>query len=223
MPIDYLLSKVVIKNFRGIESLELDLREGYPSILIGANNAGKSTVLAAIALALNNPAFYQWSPEETDFYSDPKGNRAAEFIVQVLFEADRDEGYPAVHGIGEVQVVHGVQVKGKITRANKISHRRTLLDADFNAIFAKHLVADHARMIEVPTLLLSGGLSPGVTQRIVLRLAKYIKAARVEHLPDDGHMLPITHAAEVNACILNHLEGKPAHNRSSQRGDYDHG
>jgi pimeloyl-ACP methyl ester carboxylesterase len=118
----------------------------------------------------------------------------------------------------------GVQDGGYTPKtAEYLSRVVKKLDADFNAIFAKHLVADHARMIEVPTLLLSGGLSPGVTQRIVLRLAKYIKAARVEHLPDAGHMLPITHAAEVNACILNHLEGKPAHNRSSQRGDYDHG
>lgn len=134
MPIDYKLSKVVIKKFRGIETLELDLRAGFPTVLIGANNAGKSTVLAAIALALNNAKFYQWSPEETDFYLDPNGGRAAEFLIQVLFDADQEEGYPAVHGIGQVQIVHGVQVKGKITRAGKISHTRTLLDGELKSI-----------------------------------------------------------------------------------------
>lgn len=138
MPIDYKLSKVIIKKFRGIESLELELRQGFPTVLIGANNAGKSTVLAAIALVLNNASFYQWSPEETDFYSDPKGNRATEFVVQVLFDADREEGYPAVHGIGDVQVVHGVQVKGKITKAGRISHSRTLLDREMKSITMSH-------------------------------------------------------------------------------------
>lgn len=138
MPIDYKLSKVVIKAFRGIDQLEIDLRDGFPTVLIGANNAGKSTVLAAMALALNNAAFYQWSPEETDFYTDPKGVRTNEFLIQVLFQADREEGYPAVHGIGEVQVVHGLQVKGKITRAGKISHSLTLLDACMKTITMSH-------------------------------------------------------------------------------------
>jgi pimeloyl-ACP methyl ester carboxylesterase len=96
--------------------------------------------------------------------------------------------------------------------AEHFSHVVKKLAADFNAVFARHSVADSARMIEVPTLLLSGGLSPDVTQRIVLRLAKCIKAARVEHLPDAGHMLPITHVTEVNACILDHLRHRSAGN-----------
>lgn len=134
MAIDYKLSKLVIKNFRGIADLQMELRDKFPSVLIGSNNAGKSTILNAIALALNSAAFYQWSPEETDFYSDRNGTRATDFTVQVHFEADRDEGYPAVHGVGKVFVVHGVQVKGKITKGGRISHSRTLLDADLKPI-----------------------------------------------------------------------------------------
>lgn len=134
MAIDYRLSKVVIINFRGIAHLEIELREGYPSVLIGANNAGKSTGIAAIALALNNASFYQWVPDEGDFYCDPKGNRAREFIVQVLFGADREEEFPAVHGVGRVFVVCGIQVKGKITKYGKVSHSRTLLDAELKPI-----------------------------------------------------------------------------------------
>jgi pimeloyl-ACP methyl ester carboxylesterase len=105
--------------------------------------------------------------------------------------------------------------------AEHLSHVVKKLVADFNAVFAKHSVADSARTIEVPTLLLSGGLSPDVTQRIVLRLAKCIKAARVEHLPDAGHMLPITHATEVNARILNHLRRRPAGNSDYGDDDYE--
>ena len=138
MPIDYKLSKVVIKAFRGIDQLEIDLRAGFPTILIGANNAGKSTVLTAIALTLNNPSFNQWTPEDTDFFIDPKGNLSSEFLIQVLFEADQDDDYPAVHGIGPVQLVHGVQVKGKMTRAGKVSHSRTLLDSALKPITMSH-------------------------------------------------------------------------------------
>jgi pimeloyl-ACP methyl ester carboxylesterase len=94
--------------------------------------------------------------------------------------------------------------------AERLSYVVKKLVADFNAVFARQRVADHARMIQVPTLLLSGGRSPDVTQRIALRLAKCIRCARIEHLPDAGHMLPITHVTEVNACILNHLQDRPA-------------
>jgi pimeloyl-ACP methyl ester carboxylesterase len=93
--------------------------------------------------------------------------------------------------------------------AGHLSHVVKKLVADFDAVFARHSVADSAQMIQVPTLLLSGGLSPDVTQRIVMRLAECIKTARIEHLPDAGHMLPITHATQVNDCILKHLQGTP--------------
>jgi pimeloyl-ACP methyl ester carboxylesterase len=106
-------------------------------------------------------------------------------------------------------------------RAEQLARVVKKLDGDFNAVFAKRSVADHARRIKVPTLLLSGGLSPDVTRRIVLRLAKCIQGARVKRLPDAGHMLPITHATEVNAWILDHLRGRLAGN--SEQGDYGYG
>jgi predicted ATP-dependent endonuclease of OLD family len=59
MPINYKLSKVMVDCFRGIDHFELELRDGFPSVLIGSNNAGKSTVLNAIALALNGGSYSQ--------------------------------------------------------------------------------------------------------------------------------------------------------------------
>jgi pimeloyl-ACP methyl ester carboxylesterase len=106
-------------------------------------------------------------------------------------------------------------------RAEQLARVVRKLDGDFNAVFARKSVADHARRIKLPTLLLSGGLSPDVTQRIVLRLAECIKDVHVEHLSDAGHMLPITHATEVNACVLNQLGRRLA--GDSERTDYDYG
>jgi len=83
MPIDYKLSKVVINCFRGVGHLELEFRDGYPSVLIGSNNAGKSTVLNAIALALNGGGSHQWTFSASDFFCDEKGNRSKEFLVQI--------------------------------------------------------------------------------------------------------------------------------------------
>jgi hypothetical protein len=53
--------------------------------------------------------------------------------------------------------------------------------------------------------LFSGGLSPFVTQRVVGRLASTIANARAIHLPSAGHMLAITHAADLIPDIADHI------------------
>ncbi|WP_338693441.1 alpha/beta fold hydrolase [Bradyrhizobium sp. 26S5] len=79
------------------------------------------------------------------------------------------------------------------------------LPYDFNAALDLDGVAAAARGLGVPTLLLSGGLSPYVTQRIVAKLALLIDGAELRHLPAAGHMLPVTHAERVNPEILRHI------------------
>jgi pimeloyl-ACP methyl ester carboxylesterase len=85
-----------------------------------------------------------------------------------------------------------------IERADKLAF-------DFTAAFAEQGVAAAARKLRVPTLLLSGGWSPYLTQRIVQRLAYMIDGADARHLPAAGHMLPITHASIVNPEIARHI------------------
>ena len=76
---------------------------------------------------------------------------------------------------------------------------------DFTAALAEQNVATAAAAIRVPTLLLSGGLSPYLTQRVVARLASSIAGAEAKHLPGAGHMLPISHAAIINPDIVRHI------------------
>ena len=76
---------------------------------------------------------------------------------------------------------------------------------DFTAAFAEENVAAAAASLRIPTLLLSGGLSPYVTQRIVQRLGEIIECAEIRHLPAAGHMLPLTHASSVNTAIARHI------------------
>ncbi|MDH2387159.1 alpha/beta fold hydrolase [Bradyrhizobium sp. CER78] len=79
------------------------------------------------------------------------------------------------------------------------------LPYDFNAALDLDAVAAAAGALKVPTLLMSGGLSPYVTQRIVAKLAALIDGAATRHLPGAGHMLPVTHAERVNPEILGHI------------------
>jgi pimeloyl-ACP methyl ester carboxylesterase len=77
---------------------------------------------------------------------------------------------------------------------------------DFIAALAEQNVACAAATIGVPTLLLSGGLSPYFTQRIVYKLTSIITSAQAHHLPAAGHMLPLTHAKIVNPLIAAHIK-----------------
>ncbi|MCP4620870.1 MAG: alpha/beta hydrolase [Bradyrhizobium sp.] len=77
---------------------------------------------------------------------------------------------------------------------------------DFAAILGEVNIASAAASLRVPTLLVSGGLSPYMTQRIVAKLAALIPGAETMHLPGAGHMLPITHAKTINSDIIRHIE-----------------
>jgi pimeloyl-ACP methyl ester carboxylesterase len=59
--------------------------------------------------------------------------------------------------------------------------------------------------IAAPTLLLGGALTTATERRTLERLAEALPRARLELLPDMGHMGPITHAEVVNAAIAAHL------------------
>jgi pimeloyl-ACP methyl ester carboxylesterase len=76
---------------------------------------------------------------------------------------------------------------------------------DFAAALSEDDVTIAADRIKVPTLLFSGGLSPYMTQRIVGRLASIIEGAETHHLPTAGHMLPLTHARQINSKISAHI------------------
>ena len=102
---------------------------------------------------------------------------------------------------------HGHDAFGRVSgqaRARMALHAHKLA-IDFTAGFAETGVQGAARRIAVPVLLFSGGLSPFVTQRVVGCLASAVANARSIHLPGAGHMLAITHAAEMIPDIADHI------------------
>jgi len=76
---------------------------------------------------------------------------------------------------------------------------------DFTSVLAEQNVTSAAAAIRVPTLLISGGLSPYLTQRVVGRLASTIPGADTKYLPAAGHMLAISHASSINPDIARHI------------------
>lgn len=60
--------------------------------------------------------------------------------------------------------------------------------------------------IDVPTLILCGTQSPQPSRTIARLLADTLPHARHRTIRDAGHMSPLTHPAEVNPLILEHLQ-----------------
>lgn len=59
--------------------------------------------------------------------------------------------------------------------------------------------------IDVPTLIVCGTRSPAPSRAITRLLAETLPRARHRTIRDAGHMSPITHAAEVNALVVEHV------------------
>ncbi|MGH6712330.1 MAG: alpha/beta fold hydrolase [Bradyrhizobium sp.] len=89
-------------------------------------------------------------------------------------------------------------------RIRMIEHAERLA-FDFMAAFSEQDVTMAAASLRVPTLLFSGGQSPNLTQRVVRRLAAIMDGVEVRHLPEAGHMLAMTHAADINPAIAAHI------------------
>jgi pimeloyl-ACP methyl ester carboxylesterase len=59
--------------------------------------------------------------------------------------------------------------------------------------------------IDVPTLIVCGTRSPAPSRAITRLLAETLPRARHRTIRDAGHMSPITHSAEVNALVVEHV------------------
>jgi pimeloyl-ACP methyl ester carboxylesterase len=74
--------------------------------------------------------------------------------------------------------------------------------------------------IDVPTLIVCGTNSPAPSRAITRLLAETLPRARHRTIPNASHMSPITHPAEVNALVLEHLlmNSSPARAHSAEPG-----
>ncbi|ADH61551.1 SMC domain protein [Thermoanaerobacter mathranii subsp. mathranii str. A3] len=78
------LHRVIIKNFRSIEYIDITFAKGK-NIIVGKNNCGKSNIIKAIDLVLgqSNPAYVKnENITEKDFFTYKiKGETAEEVVI----------------------------------------------------------------------------------------------------------------------------------------------
>jgi predicted ATPase len=135
MPIDFRFHRLQINNFRGLKNVEIELPQNAPTVLIGANNSGKSTILDSLSLALNGPAFYNYTTDKYDFFHDGTGKTSDSFEVQLTLSAATEIQLPAVRGAyGDPVPVYGMKVKGAIEKNDRYTHETLLIGKDDNPI-----------------------------------------------------------------------------------------
>ncbi len=131
MPIDFRFLKLQIRNFRGLPNIDIDLPENALTVLIGANNSGKSTILDAISLVLNGPSSYNYTADQYDYFQASDGTRADEFELKMSFYAAAETRLPAVRGgYGDPVAVYGACVTGSVEKNDRYSHDTRLIGKD---------------------------------------------------------------------------------------------
>jgi hypothetical protein len=134
MSLPFWFSRLCIRNFRGIEELDVDLPAKIPIHLIGGNNSCKSTVLYSFALALGGGGTHNFLPRKYDFFHNYTGRVANEFTVTLNLGAHQLTDLPAVQGLGNPVPVHGIRVIGSRDRQGRFRHQRVLIGADGKTI-----------------------------------------------------------------------------------------
>lgn len=106
----FYVAELTVENFRGIQHLTLKLSADQWTVLIGPNNAGKSTLLDAIGIAIGSAKFGKYSPEDDDFWTPGAGATADVFKIELSFKPRTGGSLPAVKGgLGDPIEVHGIR------------------------------------------------------------------------------------------------------------------
>ena len=116
----------------------MEFPERAATVLIGANNACKSTILDAVSLALSGPSSYNFTPDKYDFFHDAAGTATDSFEVTVSFAAPTEIQLPAVRGgVGDPISVFGSRVSGSVDTGDRYSHDIRLIDKQSKPILLK--------------------------------------------------------------------------------------
>ena len=89
------ITQLQLTNFRGFESLTLDLSKAQTTVLVGENGAGKSSVLDALAITSVHLTSYFGSPDLTGRLRDTDvrfGNKTTETKITTHYETSSQMG-----------------------------------------------------------------------------------------------------------------------------------
>jgi pimeloyl-ACP methyl ester carboxylesterase len=98
---------------------------------------------------------------------------------------------------------------GELQRRTVVA-RIAIVASHFEALFANPIPLRSVAELHVPVLLMQGGRTTASAAAVADQLAGVLPSVEVRRFEQAGHLGPITHAAEVNAAIEDHLERQRA-------------
>lgn len=113
--VDFVISAVKIRNFRGMRDIKIDIPDGRIITIIGQNNSGKSNLLEAISLCLSPRIFSSYQIKETDFWQSQKGMSADFFEIEIIFTPTTGAKLPVLRdGEGKLTEVKGIKIYAEL-------------------------------------------------------------------------------------------------------------
>ena len=88
--------------------------------------------------------------------------------------------------------------------------RILVVASHFEALFADPIPLHSLAALDLPVLLMQGGRTIASASAVAGKLAQVLRSVEVRRFERAGHLGPITHAAEVNAAIADHLDRQQA-------------
>lgn len=192
---------------------------GGPVHLVGHSYGGAVAIEAALArpdrlasLTLIEPvAFYllrQGSADDRRLFGEIEA--VAEAVANsATRDHDHDNDHRGMERFIDYWNGDGAWRDLAPSRQNYLAGKTAKVARDFQATMTPDTDGHDLSRLDVPTLVICGTASPTPVHRIARLLALAIREARLRAVPLAGHMLPVTHATEVNRLIAEHLARIP--------------
>jgi len=101
----------------------------------------------------------------------------------------------------------GAWARIPVAKRPALSARLEKVVLEFQATFEEPTRLQDFWALFMPTLLVQGSASPLPARHICTQLSRVLPDVRHEIVSGAGHMLPVTHAGQVNPLIAAHLDG----------------
>ncbi len=184
---------------------------GYPVHIVGHSAGGN----VALAVAMSRPDLVASLTliEPVAFHllassgpADLKLYRQIECLAGVM-GASLADGYPQSGMARFVDFWNGdgAWEQMPVDRRAKLAAQAGQVIGDFAAAFAQDWPVARLRTMEMPVHLVMGLRSPAASLRITEIIAETIDHASLSMIPDAGHMMPLTHPAEINLIVERHV------------------
>ena len=198
----------------GLQATDYDLvatfahELGTPLHVIGHSYGGALALRAALArgsrvtsLALVEPAAFLMLDASADRAAFGEIEAVASRHLELVAAGDLDAC--AAHFMGYWIGAETWAGMAPETRA-RLTATMPKIASEFRLLFRDRDRYD-ARRVRVPTLLVRGTRTTLAARAVVDRLAATLPNVDLVEVANAGHMLPVTHAARVNAAIETHL------------------